>query len=201
MSDLRIGVLGIQGAYARHAEMLSSAGVAAEIIKYREQLSGITGLVIPGGESTTLTRMMGFRIDYEDILNFAAAFPVFGTCAGLILLGTGCKDPRIRQLGFLDAVVTRNAYGSQKESFTEEITLAFDPGKHFHAIFIRAPKILSTGRSVRVLAAYGNQPVLIESGMHLGASFHPELTQDSRIHRYFIQKVKEINDGKTRRTA
>ncbi|MDZ7796426.1 MAG: pyridoxal 5'-phosphate synthase glutaminase subunit PdxT [Candidatus Marinimicrobia bacterium] len=199
MTELHIGVLGIQGACSRHAEILSSAGVPAVMVKYREQLREIDGLIIPGGESTTMTKMMDFRIGYDDIREYGKDHPIFGTCAGLIMLGRGCNDPRVRQLGFLDAGNLRNAYGSQKESFIEEISLTFDPDKSFHAVFIRAPQIESTGKSVRVLARYEHKPVLIESGIHLGASFHPELTADTRIHRYFIQKVKEIKNEKTTR--
>jgi len=201
MTAPHIGVLGIQGAYAKHAEALSRAGAQASVIRYRGQLEQIDGLVIPGGESTTMTKMMGFRIDYADIRDFAEEHPVFGTCAGLILLGRGSHDPRVRQFAFLDAEVSRNAYGSQKESFAEELRLSFDPEKPFHAVFIRAPLIRSAGPSVRVLARYDNKPVLVESGPYLGATFHPELTPDDRIHRYFMQKVKEFNNGKTQRTA
>ncbi len=197
MTKPRIGVLGIQGAYARHAEMIVLAGGESEIVKYREQLDGLDGLIIPGGESTTMTKVLGFRITHDDILAFAQHKPVFGTCAGLILIGGGVTDPRVRQLGLIDVNISRNAYGSQKDSFVSDISLEFDRGVPFHAVFIRAPLVLSVGGNVTVLSVHENAPVLIGSGMHLGATFHPELTHDTRIHRYFIQTVKEVKDGKT----
>ncbi|MCF7831945.1 MAG: pyridoxal 5'-phosphate synthase glutaminase subunit PdxT [Candidatus Marinimicrobia bacterium] len=189
---MNIGVLGIQGAYEKHALSVSLAGAKAEIIKYREQLTHIDGLILPGGESTTMTKMMGFRIGYEDILAFAKKRPVFGTCAGLILLGKGIEDNRVHQFELMDVSVTRNAYGSQKDSFVDNLNLEFDPGNPFHAVFIRAPRIENIGKDIRVLARCEDMPVLVESDLYLGASFHPELTPDPRIHKYFIQKIMEV---------
>ena len=196
MSDLTIGVLGIQGAYEKHMLAITLAGARAEIIKYREQLDQIDGLILPGGESTTMSKMMGFRISYEDIRGFAKNKPVFGTCAGLILLGKGINDPRVHQLELMDVTVSRNAYGSQKDSFVDDLVLNFDPENAFHAVFIRAPLIEKIGKNIRVLATCDNKPVLIESELYLGASFHPELTLDSRIHDYFINKTREVKNGK-----
>ena len=201
MSELNIGILGIQGAYEKHALSITLAGANAEIIKYREQLDQIDGLILPGGESTTMSKMMGFRIDYEDILAFAEKKPVFGTCAGLILLGKGIDDPRVHQFELMDVSVARNAYGSQKDSFIDNLTLAFDKENPFHAVFIRAPQIENIGDDICVLATCNNTPVLIESNLYLGASFHPELTPDPRIHKYFIQKIMEVKNGKTPESA
>lgn len=195
MSQVKIGVLGIQGAYEKHARALERSGAKSEIIKYREQLDHIDGLILPGGESTTMTKVMGFRIAYDDILAFAKKKPVFGTCAGLILLGKGIDDPRVKQFGILDTEVSRNAYGSQKDSFVDNIELSFDPGTPFHAVFIRAPKINKIANGVRVLAECQGEPVLVESGPYLGATFHPELTDDPRIHTYFVQKIMEVKNG------
>lgn len=192
MAEIKIGILGIQGAYEKHAHAVILSGANAEIIKYREQLADIDGLILPGGESTTMSKMMGFRIGYDDIHAFALKKPVFGTCAGLILLGKTVDDPRVHQLKLLDVSVIRNAYGSQKDSFVDDIKLEFDPNTPFHAVFIRAPQIEKIGSNVRVLSSCGDVPVLIESDLYLGASFHPELTPDPRIHKYFIQKIKEI---------
>jgi len=201
MSKLRIGVLGIQGAYEKHARAVELSGAKAEIIKYREQLDHIDGLILPGGESTTMTKLMGFRISYDNILNFAKKKPVFGTCAGLILLGKGIDDPRVKQFGILDVSVSRNAYGSQKDSFVDNIELAFDPGKAFHAVFIRAPRIEKTAQEIKVLAQCNGEAVLVESGQYLGATFHPELTDDARIHRYFVQKIMEVKHGEKKTPA
>ena len=198
MSDLNIGVLGIQGAYEKHAHAISLAGAKAQIIKYREQLDQIDGLILPGGESTTMSKMMGFRIGFEDILSFALKNPVFGTCAGLILLGKGNNDTRVHQFELMDVTVARNAYGSQKDSFVDDLVLDFAPDNQFHAVFIRAPQIEKIGSDVRVLATCDDMPVLIESELYLGASFHPELTPDQRIHEYFIKKTGEVKNGKRR---
>ncbi len=192
ISDLNIGVLGIQGAYEKHAKAIELAGARSEIIKYREQLAHVQGLILPGGESTTMTKIMGYRISYEDIVNFAKDKPLFGTCAGLILMGKGVEDPRVKQLKLMDVEVSRNAYGSQKDSFVDELKLSFDENNDFHAVFIRAPQIVKIGKDIKVLAICDNKPVLIESDKHLAATFHPELTPDSRIHRYFIQKIMEV---------
>jgi 5'-phosphate synthase pdxT subunit len=191
-SDLTIGVLGIQGAYEKHAQAIELAGARSEIIKYREQLDHIHGLILPGGESTTMTKVMGYKISYDDIINFAKTRSLFGTCAGLILLAKGANDPRVRQLELMNLHVSRNAYGSQKDSFADEITLDFDKHKAFHAVFIRAPQIEKIGDNIRVLARYDGKAVLVESHRHLAASFHPELTPDPRIHQYFIQKIMEV---------
>ena len=195
MSEIIIGVLGIQGAYEKHAQAIEFCGAKSEIIKYREQLDHIDGLILPGGESTTMTKVMGFRIAYDDILSFSKKKPVFGTCAGLILLGRGIDDPRVKQFGILDVQISRNAYGSQKDSFVDNIDLAFDPGNPLHAVFIRAPRIEQVGHGVKVLAECDGAPVLVETRQYLGATFHPELTNDTRIHQYFVQKIMEVKHG------
>ncbi len=195
MSKLLVGVLGIQGAYEKHARMIELSGANSTIIKYREQLDHIDGLVLPGGESTTMTKVMGFRISYDDILAFAKKKPVFGTCAGLILLGRGIDDPRVKQFGILDAHISRNAYGSQKDSFVDNIELAFDRNQPLHAVFIRAPRIEKIGADVKILAKCNGEPVLVESKQYLGATFHPELTDDPRIHMYFVKKIMEVKHG------
>ncbi|MCD6233418.1 MAG: pyridoxal 5'-phosphate synthase glutaminase subunit PdxT [Candidatus Marinimicrobia bacterium] len=183
---MRIGVLAIQGAFRKHAEALESLKTQPVIVKYAADLNYLDGLIIPGGESTVMTRQLGFRLSWEDLNAFAQKKAVFGTCAGLILLGKGCSDPRVRQLGLLDAAIERNAYGSQIESFTENVTLSFD--KHpFHAVFIRAPKILKVGKEAEIVATFRGEAVMIRQKHLLGAAFHPELTNDVRIHDYFIR--------------
>ncbi|MEA2077798.1 MAG: pyridoxal 5'-phosphate synthase glutaminase subunit PdxT [Candidatus Marinimicrobia bacterium] len=201
MSEVNIGILGIQGAYEKHALAVELAGVKTEIIKYREQLDQIDGLILPGGESTTMSKVMGFRISFDDIFDFAKRKPVFGTCAGLILLGKGIDDHRVKQFELMDVTVTRNAYGSQKDSFVDNIKLNFDPENPFHAVFIRAPQIEKIGDDIRVLASCDGKPVMVESNLYLGVSFHPELTRDPRIHKYFVQKIMEVNNGKALTSA
>ncbi|MEA1985857.1 MAG: pyridoxal 5'-phosphate synthase glutaminase subunit PdxT [Candidatus Marinimicrobia bacterium] len=189
--SILIGILGIQGAYLKHQEVLESLSVKNIIVKYSKQLDEIDGLIIPGGETTAFTKQMNGEITFKNLKRFAKENPTFGTCAGLITQGVGINDKRVLQLEVLDATIERNAYGTQIESFIDEIDLNFDSdGKPFQAIFIRAPKIIKVGKDVKILANLNNKPVLIENELHLGASFHPELTDDFRIHKYFIEKVE-----------
>ncbi|MDD3807071.1 MAG: pyridoxal 5'-phosphate synthase glutaminase subunit PdxT [Candidatus Marinimicrobia bacterium] len=181
----QIGVLAIQGAFCKHLDILHSLHVKAIPVKYAKDLESLDGLIIPGGESTVITRQLGFRLSWEDIYHFAQEKAVFGTCAGLILMGKGCSDPRVRQLGLMNAIIERNAYGSQIESFTEDVTLSFDTYP-FHAVFIRAPKILKIGKDVEIIASFQGEAVMIQQGHLLGAAFHPELTNDTRVHEYFM---------------
>ncbi|HDR05981.1 MAG TPA: pyridoxal 5'-phosphate synthase glutaminase subunit PdxT [Candidatus Marinimicrobia bacterium] len=187
---MKIGILGIQGAYHKHAEMLRSLGVEPLIIRYNAQLEEISALIIPGGESTAFSMQLSFRLDFEKVRDFALSHPVFGTCAGMIMLGKGDNDPRVRQLKLMDFTVLRNAYGAQTESFTAELDLTLNGEKSaFHGVFIRAPRIDSLGEKVKVLARHGTEPVMAEQGHFLAASFHPELSGDGRIHRYFIERI------------
>lgn len=179
-------MLGIQGAFQKHESALRSLNTEPVIVKYAADLLSLDGLIIPGGESTVITRQLGFRLAWEDLYAFAQKKAVFGTCAGLIMLGKDCTDPRVRQLGLLDAVIERNAYGSQIESFTENVTLLFDE-RPFHAVFIRAPKILKVGKKADIVATFQGEAVMIRQDRLLGAAFHPELTNDVRIHDYFIR--------------
>lgn len=189
---INIGILGIQGAYVKHAEMIRSLGAETTVIRYKEQLQDIQGLIIPGGESTAFTKQLSFKIALSDLVEFSRQHAVFGTCAGLIIMGEGIDDPRVQQMNILHTKVERNAYGSQIESFTQTITIHLDnEDVEFPGIFIRAPRIQSVGVNVRVLASLNGQPVIVEEGKHLAAAFHPELTQNDRIHRYFLQKVQE----------
>ncbi|MGC9513372.1 MAG: pyridoxal 5'-phosphate synthase glutaminase subunit PdxT [Fidelibacterota bacterium] len=183
---LQIGVLAIQGAFYKHAETLKALQTQPVIVKYAADLAHLDGLIIPGGESTVITRQLGYRLAWEDLYAFAREKAVFGTCAGLIMLGRGCTDPRVRQLGLLDAVIERNAYGSQIESFTEDVTLSFDEHP-FHAVFIRAPKILKVGKEAEIVATFRGEAVMVRQKQLLGAAFHPELTDDVRVHDYFIR--------------
>jgi len=186
---LKIGILGIQGAYAAHAAILRKLQLQAVTVLYPEDLEQIEALIIPGGESTVLTKFFGFRLHYEDIRAFAERKPVFGTCAGLILMGHGVEDTRVRQLNILDVSVIRNAYGRQTESFETEVTGSLNPP--FQAVFIRAPRIRSVGPDIRVLASLEGQPVWVENDKHMACAFHPELTGDTRIHAYFIEKIRK----------
>jgi 5'-phosphate synthase pdxT subunit len=192
----RIGVLAIQGDYAAHAEALIESGAVPSLVKSPEDLSPggqspdglIDGLILPGGESTTILKFLERRNLFESIKDFAATRPVFGTCAGAILLAREVRHPAQRSLGLLDATVERNAYGRQIDStiLTEPTTL---PGGPLEMVFIRAPRITATGPDVDVLARREEFPVLVRQGHLLAATFHPELSHDRRVHLLFVDTV------------
>ena len=183
-----IGVLAIQGDYAAHAEALSESGANPVEVRKPGQLAGIDGLVLPGGESTTILRFLEKHSFFEILREFCGKKPIFGTCAGTILLAREVLNPAQRSLGILDAVVERNAYGRQIDSaiVTAETTLAGGP---LEMVFIRAPRILKTGPGVNVLAERDGFPVLVSQGRVLAATFHPELSRDRRVHRLFVEAV------------
>lgn len=189
---LDIGILGIQGAYDAHAKMLERLSIRPRIIRYASELKEIDGLIIPGGESTVFTKVFGFRIDLQDILDFSAEKAIMGTCAGLILMARNVDDFRVRQLGILNVTVRRNAFGRQNESFESPVTGIIDPP--VKAIFIRAPRISAVGNDVRVCARLGEEAVWVENDMHIACTFHPELTGDTRIHAYFLAKIRKKNE-------
>lgn len=195
-----IGVLALQGAFAAHLEHLTSLGVVARAVRLPRDLDGLGGLVLPGGESTTMSNLLRTFDLVDPVRDFVSSgHPVFGTCAGMILLSERILDGRPDQiaLGSLDIVVRRNGYGRQVDSF--ETDVAVDGFDHpFHAVFIRAPRIESVGEGVEVLARHDGDPVLVRQGMVLAASFHPELTDDHRIHRLFADMVRDAtNDDMT----
>jgi 5'-phosphate synthase pdxT subunit len=176
-----IGVLALQGAFREHARMLRAAGAEVVEVRLPEQLEGLDGLVIPGGESTTILKLASLYGLDEAIREFAA--PVFGTCAGMILVD---RD----HLGLADFVVDRNAYGRQVASFEADLALVGEE-RPFRGVFIRAPRVRDVGSGVEVLAELDGEPVLLRDGRVLVAAFHPELTDDARIHERFIQLVTE----------
>lgn len=187
----RIGVLAIQGDYAAHAEALEQCGAEPVEVRKPEQLNGLTGLILPGGESTTMLKFLEKRGFFEALRSFCHAHPVFGTCAGAILLAREVLRPAQRSLGVLDVAVERNSYGRQIDSaiLTEETALAGGP---LEMVFIRAPRILSTGPQVEVLARRNGDPTLVRQGRVLAATFHPELSHDSRVHRYFVGMIAGV---------
>ena len=178
-----MGVLAIQGDFAKHAEALARAGLESREIRRPEELDGVSGLVLPGGESTTYLKFFEREPGWpEAVRNFAASGrPVLATCAGLILLAAGVDNPPQRSLGVLDVDVVRNAYGRQVDSFIGEAETG--DGESVEAVFIRAPKIARVGKGVEVLARAGDDPVLVRRDNVYGATFHPELSPDPAIHR------------------
>jgi len=183
-----IGVLAIQGNYASHAQALTEAGADPLEIRKPEELAGLDGLILPGGESTTMLKFLEKRKFFEALQAFCAVNPVFGTCAGVILLAREVLNPPQRSLGLLDAIVERNAYGRQIDSVivTAETELAGGP---LEMVFIRSPRITQTGPAVEVLARRDGFPVLVRQGRILAATFHPELSHDRRVHRLFVESI------------
>ncbi|MCL5056417.1 MAG: pyridoxal 5'-phosphate synthase glutaminase subunit PdxT [Actinobacteria bacterium] len=185
-----IGVLALQGAFREHEKMLRACGEDMETRQVRlpGQLEGIDGLVIPGGESTTMGKLMIEFGLLEPIRELGdRGVPIFGTCAGLIMLAkdiAGSEQPR---LGLMDISVERNAFGRQVESFEDDLDIPAIGEEPFRAVFIRAPYILSVESSVQVLARFGEKIVFARQGRLLAAAFHPELTGDARVHRYFLE--------------
>jgi 5'-phosphate synthase pdxT subunit len=178
---MRIGVLALQGAFREHIAMLRRLGAEAVEVRLPEQLEGLDGLIIPGGESTTMMRLMGLYGLDEAIRGFPG--PIFGTCAGMIVLDR-------ERLGLIDLTVARNAFGRQVASF--EAPVEIEGGDEpFTAVFIRAPWITNAGAGVAILAEVDGHPVLAREGRVLVASFHPELTDDTRVHERFLQLVRE----------
>ncbi|HJO91846.1 MAG TPA: pyridoxal 5'-phosphate synthase glutaminase subunit PdxT [Victivallales bacterium] len=183
-----IGVLALQGDFAKHQKMLVNSGVDTVQVKTVYDLNKCDGLVIPGGESTTLTKLIKAYDLYEPIRKFAEGKPVMGTCAGLIMLANNVDDSRVKPFGLLDITVSRNAYGRQIDSFVDDLDIKFVNEKEddFKGVFIRAPKILEVNDSAEVLIYHNNSPVMVRQNNIIGLSFHPELTDDTRIHEYFL---------------
>ncbi len=189
---MRIGVLGLQGDFREHLAVLRSLGVDARDVRTKEQLEEIDGLIIPGGESTTIAYLLG-RTGMLPVLRERGAqgFPIYGTCAGMILLARELNDPYPEnRLALLDITVKRNFYGRQLESF--EADLQIKNIGSFHAIFIRAPKVVRVGSGVEILAEHDGTPVLVRQKNLLASSFHPELTSDPRVHKYFLEMVAKL---------
>ena len=187
---MRVGVLALQGDYAAHAEALREAGADAVLVRKPEQLEGLDGLVIPGGESTTFLKFLERDGFLDSLRTFTAATPTFGTCAGCILLANEVLHPAQASLGLLDATVERNAYGRQIDSTIEQSPTLLGP-EPLEMVYIRAPRITRAGKDVTVLAERQGFPVLVRQGHLLAATFHPELSTDRRVHRYFVQMVRE----------
>lgn len=188
-SSPRIGVLAIQGDYEAHAQALREAGADPVLVRKPEELAGIDGLIIPGGESTTFLKFLERGGFLDSLREFVASKPTFGTCAGCILLATEVTHPAQTSLGVLHATVERNAYGRQIDSSIEtgETKLGGGP---LEMVYIRAPRMVKTGDGVTVLAERDGFPVLVEQGHLMAATFHPELSADRRVHEHFVNLVR-----------
>lgn len=185
----RIGVLAIQGDFDAHAVALREAGAEAALVRKPEELAAIDGLIIPGGESTTFLKFLARDGFLNALLDFVRQKPTFGTCAGCILLAKEVRNPEQESLAVLDATVERNAYGRQIDSAIHEAETGL-PGGPLEMVYIRAPRIVKTGPEVEVLALRDGFPVLVRQGHILAATFHPELSADRRVHRFFVDLVR-----------
>jgi 5'-phosphate synthase pdxT subunit len=192
--NMRVGVLAIQGDFAAHARMLLRAGAGAVEVRRSVELDGVDGLILPGGESTTMLKLLVEEGLDEAVKDFArSGRPVFGTCAGAILLANEVTNPEQGSLGLIDMTVERNSYGRQVDSFIASVDTNLTGGR-LEAVFIRAPRITRAGAGVEVLASLAGEPVLVARDNIVAATFHPELTGDERAHRYFLKLIESRID-------
>jgi 5'-phosphate synthase pdxT subunit len=194
MVTKRVGVLSLQGDFEAHGRALEKAGAQPVYVRTAAQLKEIDGLIMPGGESTTMLKLLKMEDMMDPLAEFARSKPILATCAGVIILAKEVSHPEQESLGVLDLAVQRNGYGRQIDSRIVELDTSTEfqqrtgAGK-LEAVFIRAPIIERVGSSAKVLVSYLEHPVLVEQGQHLAATFHPELTGDFRIHSLFLQKL------------
>jgi 5'-phosphate synthase pdxT subunit len=189
---MKIGVLALQGDFEAHRRRLEELGAEVVLVKKPEQLHEVDGLIIPGGESGTFLNLLGTE-GFEKLKQFVRLKPTFGTCAGAILLATEVENPKQKGLGAIDIVIRRNAYGRQRDSSIREGKLALHNNlvdSPLEMVFIRAPKIERVGPLVEVIATEGADPVAVRQGKIMAATFHPELSTDSRIHQAFLDLVR-----------
>jgi 5'-phosphate synthase pdxT subunit len=184
---MKIGVLALQGDFDAHRRRLEELGVQVVLVKKPEQLDDIDGLVIPGGESGTFLKLLG-EDGFEKLKHFVRMKPTFGTCAGAILLATDVENPKQAGLGAIDIRIRRNAYGRQLDSSIRQGKLADSP---LEMVFIRAPKIERVGAGVEVIATEGSDPVAVRQGTAMAATFHPELSEDTRMHQAFVDLISK----------
>jgi len=192
---MRVGVLALQGAFFEHEKMFRALGCETVQVRKKGHLEGIDGLVIPGGESTTIGKLLNEFDLTEPVKEMAAdGFPVFGTCAGLILMAREIIDSTQPRLGIMNITAHRNAFGRQVDSFESDLTVEGIGDQPYRAVFIRAPYIHQAGDGVEILAATGGKIVLARENNLLAAAFHPELTTDTRIHGMFLETVRRFHD-------
>lgn len=190
---MKIGVLALQGDFERHQATLDGLKVESLQIRNLTDLEKCQGLIIPGGETTTLIKLLKESGLFQHIQQFGAHNPILGTCAGLILLAAEVVNNPVKSFGLMDVTVERNAYGRQINSFIDMIKIELNgKSQRFEGVFIRAPKILKIGKGVKVLGRYAKKIVFVESEYHLACTFHPELSGNNLIHKYFLSKVKKI---------
>jgi len=197
-----VGVLALQGAYQKHIDMLHALNMPAQTVRKSRELDDCCALIIPGGESTTISLLIQKNDLYEPIKTFAENHPVMGVCAGMIMMATEVDDDRVTPLGLIPFKALRNHYGAQVHSFATDINIDFDDEKQaFPAIFIRAPGVDKVSSEVQILAKNAsnnrNEAVILKKGQHMALSFHPELTGDTRIHNFWLNNFKQVSSHAT----
>ena len=185
----KIGILALQGNFEQHKIMFDILGIDNIFIRYSSDVETCDAIVIPGGESTTISKQIDRNNLRYVLQEYSKTNPLFGTCAGMILLSSTNGSTNLQPLGIMDFTVDRNAYGRQIESFSDDLQLDFCDDANFHGVFIRAPKISKIGRGIKILANYKKQPVMITDGRHFVTTFHPEIGSDVRIHNYFMEQI------------
>jgi pyridoxal 5'-phosphate synthase pdxT subunit len=189
---MKIGILALQGAFIEHAKMLTELGAEVVEVRLPEHLDGLDGLIIPGGESTVIGKLATTYGLIDPLRNFAQAKPTWGTCAGMIFLAKDIGHDRQPILGLMDIRVNRNAFGRQIDSFEADLDISVLTGDPFHAVFIRAPIATAAGKEVEILAKLDEKRIVAaQQGHLLATAFHPELTDDLRLHEYFLKMVKK----------
>jgi 5'-phosphate synthase pdxT subunit len=187
-----IGVLGLQGDFAQHQKSLKRLNVESRIVRWPDDLSKCEGLILPGGESTTFSKLLSETDLFQSIQYFASDKPVMGTCAGLIMLASSVTNDPLQTLGLIQCTVERNGYGRQVDSFIDTIRIpCFGKKPQFEGVFIRAPKIQEIGQGTEALGFHGENVVILRNKRILAMTFHPELTNDCRIHQFFIKEFVE----------
>ena len=185
----KVGVLALQGNYIQHKRMLDNLGINNILVQYPQELEKCDLLIIPGGESTAISKQIDRNKFRQPIMNFVKTNSVLGTCAGMILLSSTKEANNLKPLGVMDFKAERNAYGRQVNSFSGYLHLEFDNSDNFKALFIRAPKVSIVGKGIKILATYKNHPVMITDGRHFATTFHPEIGTDVRIHKYIMEQI------------
>jgi len=187
-----VGVLGVQGDFALHQKMLKRLSVETVIVRTSDDLQQCDGLVLPGGESTTFLKLLNQNGLFDILKDFAGKKPVMGTCAGLIVLAKNVVNDNFKTLSLLDISVERNGYGRQIDSFIDDVLVpVFKEKNIFNGVFIRAPRIISIGSGVEAIGFHDQETVMVKSNNILALTFHPELTEDTRIHEYFLREFVE----------
>ena len=185
----KIGILALQGNFEQHKIMFDILGIDNIFIRYSCDVDKCDAIVIPGGESTTMSKQIDRNNLRHVLQEYSKTNSLFGTCAGMILLSSTNRSKNLQPLGIMDFQVNRNAYGRQIESFSDDLQLNFCDDANFHGVFIRAPKISKIGKSIKILAKYNKKPVMITDGRHFVTAFHPEIGSDIRIHNYFMEQI------------